>query len=92
MGEWRNLVDAQDLKSWDGNVVRVQIPPSPPLDAQKGRLSKRQAFLFARGRPQFDSRTPRASGELSCKVPSVVEGSKRPRHNMGSASKGTMLT
>jgi hypothetical protein len=40
------LVDAQDLKSWDGNVVRVQIPPSPPLDAQKGHTYSIMPFCL----------------------------------------------
>src|SRR5581483_6965710 len=29
-GEWRNLADAQDSGSCEGNLVGVQVPPRPP--------------------------------------------------------------
>jgi hypothetical protein len=29
-GEWRNLADAQDSGSCEGNLVGVQLPPRPP--------------------------------------------------------------
>jgi hypothetical protein len=30
-GEWRNLADAQDSGSCEGNLVGVQLPPRPPV-------------------------------------------------------------
>lgn len=33
------LVDARDLKSLDGNVVWVRVPPPAPLAAQPGRAA-----------------------------------------------------
>src|SRR5205807_6897134 len=30
-GEWRNMADAQDSGSCEGNLVGVQIPPRPPM-------------------------------------------------------------
>ena len=44
---------------------RVERALESISDAQKGRLRMRQAFLFARGRPQFERRRSRASVELS---------------------------
>src|SRR5205807_1973178 len=30
-GEWRNLADAQDSGSCEGNLMGVQVPPRPPV-------------------------------------------------------------
>ena len=67
------LVDARDLKSRDGNVVRVRVPPSPP------------AFAFCRklrlGRP-FKQKAKAATskfrwnedGHLASHLPTGSEG------------------
>lgn len=39
---WRNLVYAQDLKSWASNGLRVQVPPRAPI---KKHLIKRCFFI-----------------------------------------------
>ncbi len=64
-GEWRNMADAQDSGSCEGNLMGVQVPPRPQPE--------RPAVWALKLRSHWDAlETPRGISELDGVDPNLI--------------------